>query len=111
MSLKALDGLFYMVGQEEQEIRTNPAAQVTPLASVDSVILVLEEAQWMLNGCRKLPTAKMTRNRMNWPMTAKTFFIVMARIEFSAKRLALGYPPSPLTAKFLDAIRYGLSYL
>jgi len=28
---KSLDGLFYMVGQEEQKIRTNPAAQVTPL--------------------------------------------------------------------------------
>ncbi len=28
---KALDGLFYMVGQEEKKIRTNPAAQVTPL--------------------------------------------------------------------------------
>lgn len=28
---KALDGLFYMVGQEEQKIRTNPAAQVTDL--------------------------------------------------------------------------------
>lgn len=28
---KALDGLFYMVGQEERKIRTNPAAQVTPL--------------------------------------------------------------------------------
>jgi len=28
---KALDGLFYMVGQEERQIRTNPAAQVTPL--------------------------------------------------------------------------------
>ncbi len=28
---KALDGLFYMVGQEEHQIRTNPAAQVTPL--------------------------------------------------------------------------------
>lgn len=26
---KALDGLFYMVGQEEQKIRTNPAARVT----------------------------------------------------------------------------------
>ncbi len=28
---KALDGLFYMVGQEEKKIRTNPAAQITPL--------------------------------------------------------------------------------
>jgi hypothetical protein len=28
---KSLEGLFYMVGQEEQKIRTNPAAQVTPL--------------------------------------------------------------------------------
>jgi len=28
---KSLDGLFYMVGQQEQKIRTNPAAQVTPL--------------------------------------------------------------------------------
>jgi hypothetical protein len=28
---KSLDGLFYEVGQEEQQIRTNPAAQVTPL--------------------------------------------------------------------------------
>ena len=28
---KALDGLFYMVGQEEQKIRTNPAAQTTDL--------------------------------------------------------------------------------
>ncbi|HLW71943.1 MAG TPA: DUF4197 domain-containing protein [Candidatus Binataceae bacterium] len=28
---KALDGLFYEVGQEEKKIRTNPAAQVTPL--------------------------------------------------------------------------------
>lgn len=28
---KALDGLFYMVGQEEKKIRTEPAAQVTPL--------------------------------------------------------------------------------
>ena len=28
---KALDGLFYMVGQEEQKIRTNPAARVTDL--------------------------------------------------------------------------------
>lgn len=28
---KALDGLFYMLGQEEQEIRTNPAARITPL--------------------------------------------------------------------------------
>ncbi len=28
---KALDGLFYMVGQEEKKIRTDPAAQVTDL--------------------------------------------------------------------------------
>ena len=28
---KALDGLFFMLGQEEKKIRTNPAAQVTPL--------------------------------------------------------------------------------
>ncbi len=28
---KTLDGLFYMIGQEEKKIRTNPAAQVTPL--------------------------------------------------------------------------------
>lgn len=28
---KALDGLFYMVGQEEQKIRTNPAARTTDL--------------------------------------------------------------------------------
>jgi RNA binding exosome subunit len=28
---KALDGLFYMVGEEEKEIRTNPAARVTDL--------------------------------------------------------------------------------
>lgn len=28
---KSLDGLFYMIGQQEQQIRTNPAAQVTPL--------------------------------------------------------------------------------
>ncbi len=28
---KSLDGLFYVVGQEEVKIRTNPAAQVTPL--------------------------------------------------------------------------------
>ncbi len=28
---KSLDGLFYVIGQEEQKIRTNPAAQVTPL--------------------------------------------------------------------------------
>jgi hypothetical protein len=28
---KALDGLFYMVGQEEKNIRTNPAARVTDL--------------------------------------------------------------------------------
>src|SRR5271169_3817441 len=28
---KALDGLFYMLGQEEKQIRTNPAAQTTSL--------------------------------------------------------------------------------
>jgi hypothetical protein len=28
---KSLDGLFYMVGQEEKKIRTDPAAQVTDL--------------------------------------------------------------------------------
>ncbi len=28
---KALDGLFYMVGEEERKIRTNPAARVTDL--------------------------------------------------------------------------------
>ena len=28
---KTLDGLFYMLGQEENKIRTNPAAQITPL--------------------------------------------------------------------------------
>ncbi|HEY6392075.1 MAG TPA: DUF4197 domain-containing protein [Bryobacteraceae bacterium] len=28
---KALDGLFYMLGQEEKKIRTDPAAQITPL--------------------------------------------------------------------------------
>jgi hypothetical protein len=28
---KALDGLFYMVGQEEKKIRTNPADRVTDL--------------------------------------------------------------------------------
>ncbi len=28
---KALDGLFLMVGEEEKKIRTNPAAQITPL--------------------------------------------------------------------------------
>ena len=28
---KTLDGLFYVLGQQEQKIRTNPAAQVTPL--------------------------------------------------------------------------------
>jgi len=28
---KALDGLFYMVGEEEKKIRTNPAARVTDL--------------------------------------------------------------------------------
>ena len=28
---KALDGLFYMIGQEEKNIRTNPAARTTEL--------------------------------------------------------------------------------
>ena len=28
---KALDGLFIMLGEEEKKIRTNPAAQITPL--------------------------------------------------------------------------------
>ena len=28
---KSLDGLFYMLGQEEKKIRTDPAAQITPL--------------------------------------------------------------------------------
>jgi hypothetical protein len=28
---KALDGLFYMLGQQEKEIRTNPAARTTAL--------------------------------------------------------------------------------
>jgi hypothetical protein len=28
---KALDGLFFMLGQEEKKIRTDPAAQITPL--------------------------------------------------------------------------------
>ncbi|MDP9038450.1 MAG: DUF4197 domain-containing protein [Acidobacteriota bacterium] len=28
---KSVDGMFTMMGQEEQKIRTNPAAQVTPL--------------------------------------------------------------------------------
>jgi len=28
---KSLDGLFYMVGQEEKNIRTNPAARTTDL--------------------------------------------------------------------------------
>jgi Protein of unknown function (DUF4197) len=28
---KSLDGLFYVLGEEEKKIRTNPAAQVTPL--------------------------------------------------------------------------------
>jgi len=31
VTTKALDGLFYMVGQEEQKIRTNPVAQTTAL--------------------------------------------------------------------------------
>jgi hypothetical protein len=28
---KALDGLFHVVGEEEQKIRTNPTARITPL--------------------------------------------------------------------------------
>jgi len=28
---KSLDGLFYMVGQEEKKIRTDPAARATDL--------------------------------------------------------------------------------
>jgi len=28
---KGMDGLFYMIGQEEKKIRTNPAARVTDL--------------------------------------------------------------------------------
>ena len=28
---KSLDGLFFVLGEEEKKIRTNPAAQVTPL--------------------------------------------------------------------------------
>jgi Protein of unknown function (DUF4197) len=28
---RTLDGLFYVIGQQEEKIRTNPAAQVTPL--------------------------------------------------------------------------------
>ena len=31
MTDKALDGLFYMVGEEEKKIRTNPAARTTEL--------------------------------------------------------------------------------
>jgi 5-methylcytosine-specific restriction endonuclease McrBC regulatory subunit McrC len=31
VSSKALDGLFYMLGQEETNIRTNPKARVTAL--------------------------------------------------------------------------------
>jgi ribosomal protein L22 len=31
VTTKALDGIFYMVGQEEQKIRTNPMAQTTDL--------------------------------------------------------------------------------
>lgn len=31
VTTKALDGLFYMVGQEEKKIRTNPAARTTDL--------------------------------------------------------------------------------
>jgi hypothetical protein len=28
---KTMDGLFYMLGQEEKKIRTDPAAQITPI--------------------------------------------------------------------------------
>jgi hypothetical protein len=28
---KSLDGIFLMLGRQEEQIRTNPAAQVTPL--------------------------------------------------------------------------------
>jgi hypothetical protein len=31
VTTKALDGLFYMVGQEGQKIRTNPVARTTDL--------------------------------------------------------------------------------
>jgi hypothetical protein len=31
VTTKAMEGLFYMVGQEEKKIRTDPAAQVTDL--------------------------------------------------------------------------------
>jgi hypothetical protein len=31
VTTKSLDGLFYMVGQEEKKIRTNPAARTTDL--------------------------------------------------------------------------------
>jgi hypothetical protein len=31
VTTKSLDGLFYMVGQEEKKIRTDPAARVTSL--------------------------------------------------------------------------------
>jgi hypothetical protein len=31
VTTKSLDGLFYMIGQEEKQIRTNPAARVTDL--------------------------------------------------------------------------------
>jgi L-2-hydroxyglutarate oxidase LhgO len=31
VTTKSLDGLFYMVGQEEKKIRTDPAARVTDL--------------------------------------------------------------------------------
>ncbi len=31
---KALDGLFYMVGQEEKKIRTDPAAGATDLLKI-----------------------------------------------------------------------------
>lgn len=29
--VKTVDGLFYMIGEEEKKIRTNPAARITPL--------------------------------------------------------------------------------
>ena len=31
VTTKSLDGLFYMIGEEEKKIRTNPAARVTDL--------------------------------------------------------------------------------
>jgi hypothetical protein len=31
VTTKSLDGLFYMLGEEEKKIRTNPAARVTDL--------------------------------------------------------------------------------